>query len=144
MWATRGSSHSRPEPWQALARELDVATRLRWAGPVTDIGRAFAAADALIHPTIYDSFGLAVAEAMAAGLPVVVSPRAGIAELVRHGENGLVARDGDETVGALARLAADRALAGRLGAAARRTAGQYTWDRTAAATLAVYEEIRPR
>jgi UDP-glucose:(heptosyl)LPS alpha-1,3-glucosyltransferase len=130
------ASHSRPERWQGST------PRVRWAGPVTDIGRAYAAADALIHPTIYDSFGLAVAEAMAAGLPVVVSPRAGIAELVRDGENGLVARNGDETRAALARLVADRALAIRLGGAARRTAEQYTWDRTAAATLAVYEEIR--
>ena len=138
------ASHSRPERWQALARELGVASRVRWAGPVTDIARAYAAADALIHPTIYDSFGLAVAEAMAAGLPVVVSPQAGIAELVRDGENGLVARNAAETHGALARLAADRALGTRLGAAARRTAEQYTWDRTAAATEAVYQEIRPR
>jgi UDP-glucose:(heptosyl)LPS alpha-1,3-glucosyltransferase len=138
------ASHSRPGRWRALAAELGVASRLRWAGPVADIAGAYAAADALIHPTIYDSFGLGVAEAMAAGLPVILSPQAGIAELVRDGENGLVARNAAETHGALARLAADQALAARLGAAARRTAEQYTWDRTANATEAVYEEIRSR
>jgi UDP-glucose:(heptosyl)LPS alpha-1,3-glucosyltransferase len=137
-------SHSSPARWQALARDLGAGERLCWAGPQSDVARAYAAADVLLHPTIYDTFGLGVAEAMALGLPVVVSPQAGIAELVRDGENGLVVKDAGEAGAALGRLAADRALRARLGDAARHTAARYTWDGAAEATLAVYEELRAR
>jgi glycosyltransferase involved in cell wall biosynthesis len=134
-------SHSPAAHWRRLARTLGLEPRLRWAGALPDVAAGYAAADALVHPTIYDSFGLAVAEAMAAGLPVLVSPHAGIAELVRDGTNGLVARGPEETRAALARLLADRSLPARLGAEARRTAERFTWDRAAEATMAVYEEL---
>jgi UDP-glucose:(heptosyl)LPS alpha-1,3-glucosyltransferase len=134
-------SHSAPGPWVGLARTLAVESRVTWAGPLADIEVPYGAADALLHPTIYDSFGLVVAEAMAAGLPVVVSPQAGICDLIRDGETGLVARTAEEARSALSRLATDRGLAARLAEAGRRTADLHTWDRTAEATLAVYAAL---
>lgn len=50
----------------------------------------YQAADVLVHPTYFDTFGSAVLEAMSTGLPVVVSNRAGAAELIRDGSNGFV------------------------------------------------------
>lgn len=138
------ASHSPPAPYHEIARTTGVDGRLRWAGPLADVGRAYAAADVLVHPTIYDTFGLAVAEAMVAGLPVIVSPRAGIVELLTDGEDGLVAHDLTATTAALGRLRRDPDLRRRLGAAAQRTAAAYTWDRTAAATLSVYQQVRSR
>lgn len=71
-----------------------------------------------------------VLEAMAHGCAVVVTRVAGIGGLVRDGENGLVVPPGDALAlrDALARLANERGLAARLGAAARATAERYAWD----------------
>jgi glycosyltransferase involved in cell wall biosynthesis len=62
-------------------------------------------------------------EAMACGLPVVATTAGGVAELVRHGDNGLLAapRDRAGVAAHLTGLLADAGLRGRLGAAARRT-----------------------
>jgi glycosyltransferase involved in cell wall biosynthesis len=66
-------------------------------------------AEILVLPTLHDGFGFVAAEAMAAGLPVIVTDQCGAAEWVRHGETGWVIPAGDERAlaGALA-LALDR------------------------------------
>ncbi len=64
--------------------------------------------------------GLKVLQYMAAGLPVVANPVGVQAEMVRHGENGLLARTPAEWVAALRQLAADADLRRRMGAAGRR------------------------
>jgi glycosyltransferase involved in cell wall biosynthesis len=68
---------------------------------------------------------------MASGLPVVAVPAGGVADHLRHGENGLATPEGD--VAAMARamvsLAGDYALARRLSRGARRTAEGLRWDR---------------
>jgi glycosyltransferase involved in cell wall biosynthesis len=55
----------------------------------------YRAADVLVFPTLCDGFGMVVTEAFAQGLPVITTTRAGAAELVRHGENGLIVPPGD-------------------------------------------------
>jgi len=56
----------------------------------------YAASDCLVLPSEYEPWGLVVNEAMAAGLPVIVSDKVGCAaDLVRSGENGVVYRCGD-------------------------------------------------
>ena len=122
--------------------DRDVQGRVHWLGSMEDTGLAYAAADLLLHPTIYDSFGLAVAEAMAHGLPTVVTRSAGIAELIQHGESGWIV-DGDRWAGtqaAVEALATDRALRHRLGLGARAAAARRTWDDVARDTLAIYEQ----
>src|SRR5205807_1357771 len=71
-------------PYLAIARAESIAGRLYWAGPLSDMRVAYAAADVLLHPTIYDTFAMVVAEAVAYGLPAIVSPEAGIADLLEH------------------------------------------------------------
>lgn len=58
--------------------------------PRDQLFREFEAADALIFPTLSDGFGMVVTEAFSRGLPVITTNRAGAADLVRHGENGLI------------------------------------------------------
>jgi UDP-glucose:(heptosyl)LPS alpha-1,3-glucosyltransferase len=76
--------------YQTLAAKLGIADRVKFTGGVSDTRPYYAAADVFVLPTLYEPFGLVYLEAMAAGLPVVASTRAGAAELVREGVNGCV------------------------------------------------------
>jgi glycosyltransferase involved in cell wall biosynthesis len=97
----------------------------------------YAAADVLVlpsisMPTFREPWGLVANEAMNRGLPVIASDAVGAAAggLVRDDRNGLVVAAGDAVAlaAALRRLAGDRALRARLGAAAREDVGPYTYD----------------
>jgi glycosyltransferase involved in cell wall biosynthesis len=61
-----------------------------------DLSRAFAGMDAFVFPSETDTFGLAVLEALASGVPAVVAPRGGPAYTVEHGKSGYVAKHFDE------------------------------------------------
>jgi UDP-glucose:(heptosyl)LPS alpha-1,3-glucosyltransferase len=72
------------------AQELGVDVALRFVGRRPDPEACFAAADLYCLPTWYDSFGFSVLEALASGLPVVTTDRAGASELVTDGVHGAV------------------------------------------------------
>jgi glycosyltransferase involved in cell wall biosynthesis len=135
-------SRSHTGPMRAHAAAAGVLDRVHWIGELPSPGIAYEAADLLLHPTIYDSFGLVVAEAMAHGVAPVVTRAAGITELIRHGESGWIV-DGDPRTGtraALQALARDPDLRARLGQGARAVAAQRTWDDVARETLAIYHD----
>ncbi len=127
-------------------RRLARGRPVTFVGPVDDAVPFYAAADIYVHPTLYDSFGLAVLEAAACGLPVVTSRFAGVAELLVEGIHGHVLRDPadvDELVDRLQPLLHDAATREQMGMAARRMAERHSLDRNVAEILRVYEEICP-
>jgi glycosyltransferase involved in cell wall biosynthesis len=83
------------------------------------LATAYAASDIFAYPSLADTFGLAVLEALCCGVPVVCFAAGALPELVVDGENGLVVPTGDDDAfaAALSRLAGDKALGRRLGAA---------------------------
>lgn len=122
---------------QALAAGLGVGDRVRHTGrvPRDEVLRLLASSHVLAHPSLHDSAGWVTMEAMAAGLPVVcldlggpalqVTKETGFAVPAVHPEQAV--RD---MADAFVRLAGDRALASRLGAAGRHRVGQlFTWNR---------------
>jgi len=124
-----------------VAGASGLAGRLHLLGPRRDIAALCAAADVFLLPTRYEPFGMVIAEAMAASLPVVVAGCAGAAEYVRNGENGFVVEDADDVEGfaaALRAILADRSRAEAVGRAARETAGALAWPLVVAQTEAVY------
>lgn len=111
------------------------------APPTDVIERFYAAADAFLFPSAYDAFGMVVTEAMASGVPVIVSAAAGASEIVRHGESGFVLDSAEDSAMVGAHLSAwsrDRASLDCMGAAAREAVLPYTWDAIAEQTMAVY------
>jgi glycosyltransferase involved in cell wall biosynthesis len=78
------------EELERLTRELGVEANVTFAGVRLDAVELIAASDVFCHPTLYEGFGLAVAEAMALGVPVVASRVAGVVELVADGRTGIL------------------------------------------------------
>ncbi|MFT3917333.1 MAG: glycosyltransferase [Anaeromyxobacteraceae bacterium] len=132
-----------------LVRRHAVADRVRFLGSVEGEARraAFRRAGVLAAPSHRENFGNAIAEAMAAGLPVVVSPRVGIASDVFEAGAGLVVpREPAPLAEALAGLLADASLRAEMGRRGRELVRtRYAAPAVARATLAAYREIaRPR
>jgi glycosyltransferase involved in cell wall biosynthesis len=112
-----------------------------------DVMQFYAAADAYVAPSLEDAYGLPILEAMACGLPVIASSRAGASEIIEHGVNGLILRDpqnASELAGLLREVYSDPALCQRLGQEARKTAEQQTWDRNAALTWELLQSVAAR
>ncbi len=127
-------------PYARLAEGLGVAERVAWLGPRPDIERWYAAADALALPTRYEPFGNVHLEALASGLPVVTTTRAGGAEAVAAGAGAVVApRDAPAVAAALARLRESDPA--RLIAAARAAAEPFTYERQVAGFEAIYRRL---
>ncbi|MFI6296423.1 glycosyltransferase family 4 protein [Nonomuraea sp. NPDC050790] len=74
------------------------------------IAGLLASADMFVAPAPLESFGIAALEARAAGLPVVARERSGVADFVRHGEEGLLARNEQDLARCIARLTIDTKL----------------------------------
>jgi UDP-glucose:(heptosyl)LPS alpha-1,3-glucosyltransferase len=136
-------SKSRTEHYQRLAKELGVGDRVVFAGPTNQVEKAYAAADAFLLPTPYDAFAMVVSEAMASGLPAIVSREAGASELLEHGVNGLLLNENDarELASQMCSLERDRPRAEALGCAARKSVEGLSWDRVARETMGVYQEL---
>ena len=128
------------------AEELHIAERVQWLGVLNerDVARQLAHSDVLVLPSFQETLPMAVAEAMAAGVPVIATRAGGTPELVEHNQTGLLVTPGrsDELAGALCKLLPDAALRRQFGAAGRAKAlADYAPRVVAAKTLAVYETI---
>src|SRR5262249_36672462 len=137
------------EELERRANQLGVAARVRFPGQLTRDRAAcyIGAADVYVVPSIRDQGGNvdglpnALLEGLGAARPIVASRGAGIPEVIVDGEHGLLTpeRDSDALADAISRLLDDRALALRLGAAARRRVlDELTWEATAERFEAVY------
>jgi UDP-glucose:(heptosyl)LPS alpha-1,3-glucosyltransferase len=108
--------------------------------PTSELERYYAAADAFVFPTTYDAFGMVLLEAMASGLAVFSSDRAGAAELIEPGRDGFITPL-DRWVEATASRLRDRALLRQVGHAAEQTAHHHDWSSVVAAVERLYSDI---
>ena len=105
--------------------------RVHFAGRQVRPAPYLAAADAFVLPSGYEPFGLAMLEAGASGLPLIVTRTEGSDELVRHGENGFVVsrEPGRVRRGTLADLGRGRAAGARHRRAGTGPGAPYAWSR---------------
>ena len=120
---------------EAQVARLGLADRVQFLGyvPREEIAQHYAAAHVFILPSFNEGMSVALLEAMASGLAVVVTQTGGTPELVEPEINGLVFdwTDVDRLTAHLRRLAGDRALVRRMGEASRRRAGEFSWEMAA-------------
>jgi UDP-glucose:(heptosyl)LPS alpha-1,3-glucosyltransferase len=128
--------------YQALAARLGVGERVVWTGPQEHVERLYGAADAVALPARYEPFGNVHLEALACGLPVLSSARAGGAEIIRRGVNGWVVAEPDAAPIAEGLAALRDPPSGGWAVAARASAEPYTFAAQALAFGALYRLLR--
>ena len=78
------------KPLKKIATEEEISEYVHFIQHSKNIRDYYWASDVFFFPTVYEPFGLVILEAMASGLPCVVSPSAGGSELIEHEQNGLL------------------------------------------------------
>lgn len=108
-----------------------------------ELARAYAGMDVFVFPSHTDTFGNVVLEALASGVPAVVTPDGGPKSLVQHGRTGLIATD-TEFPGAIGGILSDPILHANMRAAARQRAATASWDTVFQGVYAAYEPVLRR
>ena len=126
-----------------MAESLGIDEAVTFAGTQVDgLERYYRAADIFIMLSKFDTFGMVVLEAMAAGLPVIISPDVGAKDIVEEGSNGFILpqyQDVDSAADRIVRLSnAERRET--MGAAAQ-TAAMHDWERLANKIEKIYEDF---
>lgn len=119
--------------FKILSRELGISNRVIFVGVTREIEKYFMAADIFAMPSRFDTFGLVVLEAMAAGLPVIISKSVGARDLVQQSIHGFILSEDpsiSEMATALSSLL-DPNKRKRMGENSLQVARVHSWDKTA-------------
>jgi UDP-glucose:(heptosyl)LPS alpha-1,3-glucosyltransferase len=132
--------------YRRLARTLGIAETVHFVGGQSDPLPWYSAADALMLPTLYDPFANVALEALACGLPIIVSNACGAMDVVEPGVNGWIVAPTDHSGIAAAveqccRRLEDPEQAQALRHAARRSAEPYSLEALGSALLALYRNV---
>ena len=118
------------------SQQLNIEDRVHFLGSIHDMTEAYSAADVLVHPTTEDSDAMAVLEAMAHDLPVIVSSASycGISADLTYGEQALILdnpRDAQTMASEVQRCLTDTQLRERLRREGKKFASERSWDEVA-------------
>jgi glycosyltransferase involved in cell wall biosynthesis len=136
-----------PAAIESLVIDGGLAGYVRVMPPRKDVEFYYAAADAYAGPSLEDTFALPPAEAMACGLPVIVSAANGTCEIITNEQNGLILSDptnSTELAEMLRRLYHNQDLRKRLGENAAEAARQFTWERNGRELSMIFGDIMRR
>jgi D-inositol-3-phosphate glycosyltransferase len=147
-----GDPDAEPEEMSAeMARIQKICDDLTVGKMVAFLGKRsqdtlpyyYSAADVVVMPSHYESFGMVALEAMACGTPVIASQVGGLAYLVQDGVTGYHVPDGDDGIlcEKLSALLGDPSLRRSLGHNAAEYAQNYAWEKIASQILGVYRDV---
>jgi glycosyltransferase involved in cell wall biosynthesis len=127
----------------ALVDVLGLRDRVRFLNvvPLEDLVALYSLAACFVFPSLYESFGLAMVEAMACGCPVVASNTGALPEIARDAALFCDPRSPDDIGGTIRKLVGDPALRATYRAKGMARAREFTWERTARNTLQVFREL---
>jgi len=132
---------------QTMRKELGVHDVVTFLGAKDQnaLPDYYAAAEMVIMPSHYESFGMVALEAMATGTPVIASEVGGLAFLIRDGENGfhVPSRDPEALAERIYELLINPGCRDRLGRQARQYAQGYAWPIIVDSMLRAYRGVRP-
>lgn len=130
---------------QTLKEELGIGDIVTFLGgrAQTSLPFYYSAADAVVMPSRYESFGLAALEAMACGTPVVASDVGGLSYLIRDGETGFLVPEGNAELFAekISLLLHDPKLRNEMGRKGIREAQEYSWWNIGEQMVELYEDV---
>jgi UDP-glucose:(heptosyl)LPS alpha-1,3-glucosyltransferase len=133
--------------YRKMAEKLGISQAVTFAGTqVSGLERYYRAADIFIMLSRFDTFGMVVLEAMAAGLPVIVSPNVGAKDLVKDGINGFVIPECQDVSAAadLIGKLSNADMRSAMAMAAMQTAMMHDWERLAEKFKQLFQEILVR
>jgi UDP-glucose:(heptosyl)LPS alpha-1,3-glucosyltransferase len=122
-------------------RGSDAKAKVVFVGPREDVRPLYAAADCFILPSRYDPFPNTVLEALAMGLPAIVSSRCGAAEVIEPGNGWVCEPDDAAGLARLLRTADETLRSGNMAQGARATAERYGMDATAQRLAELYSSL---
>lgn len=129
----------------ALANRLNLSGRICFTGMLqgSAVQEAYCAAELFVLPSLQENFGIAVAEAMAASCPVVVSEQVNLASDIRESKAGIVCESNvASTAAAMEQLLENQKLREEMGENGRNlVTRKFTWVQVADSLLEVYENI---
>jgi glycosyltransferase involved in cell wall biosynthesis len=128
-------------------RESGVKDRLRFTGYLTDedLRALYSSCRVFVYPSLYEGFGLPPLEAMACGAPVIASRIPSIVEAVGSDAARLVSpTDAQSLARSIIEILSDENERQQLSLTGQQRAGEFSWEKTARATLAVYDEALKR
>ncbi|HEV8318075.1 MAG TPA: glycosyltransferase [Vicinamibacterales bacterium] len=137
-------------PYGWLSRDLEqrlerlqVARAVSFTGyvPFDDLPVLYSLAEMFVYPSVYEGFGLPVVEAMACGTPVITGPVAALTEVGGDALERVEQLDAELLGDAMVALARNREHRERLRRLGLERAEQFSWQRAARETLAVYREV---
>ena len=130
---------------QSLLREVQIEApgHVVLTGRVSDdeLDALYRTASAFVYPSLYEGFGLPVLDAMARGVPTIVSTSSSLPEVAGEAAIPVDPRSTGALAEALSRVLRDRALADRLRAAGLARAAAFSWEETARLTLEAYKSV---
>ena len=136
----------RTDAIEELIGDLGLRDSVRLTGwiPREELYGLFLGAFAFVYPTTFEGFGLPVAEALAAGIPTACSAIEPVKSIAGDAAVQFDPEDEASILDALVRLTSDKQLRTRLAEAGPRQAAEFSWRKTAAATLAALKDASRR
>jgi glycosyltransferase involved in cell wall biosynthesis len=131
-------------PFQSMAAEKGLGQRVRFLPPRKDVEFYYAAADIYAGPSLEDTFALPPVEAMACGLPVIVSRENGAYEIMTDGADGFILddpADANSLAAIIRKLYDDPELCARVGSKATETARQFNWEQNARDLATIFQQV---